>query len=530
MVLEIFRSLNLQDRFRSYFSSRFLVSFCLWSALVGCQEKVPQGQLEVQAPQSGSYEIYRVNGREPLELVSERIGAFNKLISLNVGPYIILSDCSSREVIINPDATKKLVAYEVEFQPPHELGKSDLFKIQCSRHDHPQAQQQLTNRFRLMMLKGSWELLVGMTPIKIDLSSPDTAKSGGHSYQLSAIRVEGEPGDANTDSFFVSPGSSLLAVTQSQVLGSWLYLMPGKYNIELNGSKQDVTLEDSVRLKSISAAYLTVNTSDKIKKYLASPNLQDPLAVKLNASHWLDLNHKYPLLPGRVSLQLTNSIKKLFLDLKSGELHTESTKSIYVNLDCPPWDWDCMGSKKVFIYEPKEDHAMATGTTDAPLLYFDDEVWISIEGSRNIRYRLSGKTVDHELNTGRIRLVPEHDYKQGQVTDLVRVEVLKSPKFLGNSLDVQLEKKSNMVLITGTYRFSNYVSQAWQDGVRVKKSKLVYVSKNSLQTLGFKVLVPESKYKNIVAQRIRSQANQATRTRRTSKNKHNYGLRRLILQ
>ncbi len=526
MVLEIFRSARLVHRFLFCFKRPTSILLLLL-IFTGCEKKQPQGFLEIQAPRSGSYEIYKVVGRDPLQLVSERIGSFNQPISLNAGPYIILSDCSSHEIIVNPGITNRLVAYEVKFIPPHEVSKADRFKIQCSRHDHPQARQQLVNNFDLLMLKGKWELLVGMTPMKVDLSNPEADGDQNFSYQLSGVRVEGEAESGNQGSFFISPVSSLLAVTQAQRLGHWLYLMPGKYIVELNGSKQEVHLSDASQAESIKVAYLKVETSNKI---LNSPNLSEPLAVKLNSSHWLDLNHKYPLLPGKVSLQLSNSIKKLFIELKSGELHRQKTKSVYVHLDCPPWDWDCMGSKKIFIYGPKEDHAMATGVTDAPLLYFDDEVWLSVEGSRNIRYRLSAKTADHELYTGRIQLVPNHDYKQGQVTDLVRVETIKSPLFSGNSLDVQLEKSSNMVLITGSYKLAKYVSQGWQDGVRVKKSQSIYVGRNSLQVLRYKVLLPEAKYKSLAAKRLKKQMNRASWNRRASQNGRYRRSRRLILQ
>ena len=147
---------------------------------------------------------------------------------------------------------------------------------------------------------------------------------------------------------------------------------------------------------------------------------------EINGSHLLNLNQTYPLLPGESLLRLAGSELNHSVTLSSGLLEEITVRSVRVDLDCPPWDWNCLGSKKVFLYKKDEHYPFASGVTDVPLLYFDEEAYLSIEGSRDIRFQLPTRS-HHIVRAGRVRLVPKPELRTGLVTDLVRFESTNFP-------------------------------------------------------------------------------------------------------
>ena len=156
--------------------------------LASCQQKQPHGKLLIQAPSNGSYDIYRVASEQPFQFISEQIGYFNQSIRLPIGSYLVLADCSYEKILIQPNQIVTKNAYELEFIPPVEASKDDLFTIQCDRFARTRMRQTIENRFKLNILEGVREMLVGMVPMSIDTSQ---IKGPDHktSFELAAIEL-----------------------------------------------------------------------------------------------------------------------------------------------------------------------------------------------------------------------------------------------------------------------------------------------------------------------------------------------------
>lgn len=462
--------------------------------MLGCSQKLPSGSLMVHSANEGHFEIYRIESESPLQFVSEEIGEFNRPIQLPIGSYLILADCSHEMINISSNTTKELVAHSVSFIPPTEASANDKFTIQCDRFTKTKSRQKIINRFQLNLLHGKRDLLVGMVPLQIDFEhGPQNLKSKSVSYELSGIKLNAYPLMKPKTLFFVSPSQNIISVTENQEFGHWLYLLPGKYKIEVNGTQMDIDLKIGENI-TINPSFLRVSTSKTLNIDLSSNILGTPLYVVLNENHWLDLNETYPILPGQGLLQLNNSLSAKTLTFVEDELIHMKAKSITVESDCSPWDWDCLGQRKVFLYENEQPFAFTEGITDVPILYFEDDVWISIQGSRDIRYRLSEKYRDYKLKIGLVTLKPNPLHSPGQITDLVRIEALNLPA-AGHTLDLPLDEKITVPLIEGSYTLGQYVSNYGGEYERRNIRRKITAKAGQQKTLDFRVFVSEKKYR-----------------------------------
>ena len=178
----------------------------------------------------------------------------------------------------------------------------------------------------------------------------------------------------------------------------------------------------------------------------------------------MNLNEMYPVLPGKASVRINDSQYHHSVTLRSGKLTKIQAKSLIVHYDCSPWEWTCLGGREVYLYQGDRAYPFAKGVTDVPILYLDDQVSISLEGSRDIRFHLADK-IHISLNIGKARFIPKPIHRPGQVTDLARVEAIDKP-FSGHTLDLEFDRVTTMPLVVGQYSFAKYVSSTHQEGQR----------------------------------------------------------------
>jgi hypothetical protein len=464
----------------------FLATVILASS---CRYKSSKGYIEVLAPKDGVFEIYRIASQKPLQFVSEQIGHFNQKVELTPGNYLILADCSSKSVVVYPNATKKLVAHQVEFIPPFPPDPNDRFSIQCNRYSQTRSRQHFSNKYSLTVLHGKRELLVGMVPWQIDFEAMDSGESSKTvQYKLSALQVAAFEGMELKTNYYVSPSNGLISITESQEFGRWEMLLPGKYVVEANGTKLNVELNEAEQ-RVIHPAFLSINVSNDVSLDLSSQITGSPSYVELNNHHWLDLKKRYPLLPGTIKLRLNGSVADKEYELVEGQELNILARSVTVESDCAPWEWSCLGNRQVYLYTNGSSSPFAQGVTDVPLLFLEEDVWLELQGSRNIKYHLpAGQKLN--LAMGSVKFVPKPVHIAGQMTDLARVETVGG-SFEGASLDLQLDRVVVVPLIVGHYAFAEYVSLA--DGQRIKSSRAIKIQKGESTEINYSVLLSEKK-------------------------------------
>jgi hypothetical protein len=518
MSLRHFPSSSIQSLAALLASGLCLILTC------GCVGDVNQGTLTVQASSEGRYDVFKIANDKPLQLVSEIVGSFNVPIGLDPGRYLVLADCSSETIVVKSGRDVKLIADEVNFNPPKDIQQHDeSFIIQCTRHEETQTRQRLANQFRLNVLRGEWDILTGMTSFRV--SAVDKAKHPDEpmktSFDLAALRVSSFENARAGTRYFVSPVESLVSLTESQVLGDWLFLLPGKYSVELNGSATQVDLTEN-HIQSLMPAFLRVEAPAEADLSLG-PSIQgNSISVEINGGHWLSLNETYPVLPGAAKLRLLGSDTEHDVSLVSGQLNEQKVRSILVSLHCPPWDWGCLGSRRIFLYTKDAHYPFAQGITDVPLLFFDTEAWITVEGSREIRFEIPRNQLHFTAKTSTVRINPVQEFKPGLITDLVRVESMGN-QFVGNTLDLSVEESSTLYLLPGSYQLIQYTMSTTVDGERRKQTRRLDVHEDRHLDLQITVHMSEKRMKNLTKKLIPSELSKRLARRRLNTQKYRGG-------
>ncbi len=471
----------------------FIPVFCLFFLLggVSCSSHKEMGVLRVDAPSEGRFEIYRVASEQPLQLESEQVGAFNEDVALETGSYLVLADCSSELVVVKPKRTQLLRAYEIEFVPPHPPVEGDKFSVQCTRYDATRSRQYLTNRYKLMVIEGKRDMLVGMVPLRLDSEEQSIRDDNKIAFDLSALQVIDTADDDHKIPYFVSATNNLVSLTEAQEFGKWQFLLPGQYVVEVNGTSMAVALGPK-ESRVIQSARVLVSTPKNLSLEQSAAVRGAPTLVEINQGHWLALNEIYSVLPGPATLRLADSTRRQTIELKEGELTEKKARSVMVQMDCSPWEWSCLGSRKVQLYEKDQFYPFAEGVTDAPLLFFGETVWLGVEGSRDIRYQISKDAEVTKLKMGMVKLKPQPQGKPGILTDLVRIEAGSLP-LSGFTLDIGLETETTMPLIIGQYSLASFTSSMTIEGDRRKSSQTFYVTYGKTLEISYPVYLSEKR-------------------------------------
>lgn len=291
-----------------------------------------------------------------------------------------------------------------------------------------------------------------------------------------------------------------MAVTEPQQFGHWQYLLPGAYQIEVNGTRMEVNLAEGEQ-REITPAFLKISSPSNVDLELSSQISGNPVYIQLNQEHWLNLDEVYPVLPGMATLKVNGSQEPYEVTLTEGKLTEKTARSVLVHSDCSPWEWSCLGNTPVFLYEQDKLYPFTEGVTDVPLLFLKEtDIWVSLQGSRDIRYKIPQKQGSVDLRMGKIKFTPSYTHKTGLITDLVRVEAANLP-FTGETLDIQLERESEMPIIAGTYYFTQYISLTAIEGERRKKRDYITVRPNKTTDIEFTVYLSEKRLAQVDKER-----------------------------
>jgi hypothetical protein len=471
--------------------------------LSACIEPIEFGTLRVSGLGSGPFELYRIEGDPPQLYVSEQVGKFNEDLKLFPGSYLVLADCSHERVLIRPNENKTLVAHRVKFLPPFQASANDRFEVQCSRYEQLQFRQSVHNVFEFNVLDGKREILAGMTPYTIAPgTSSDRLAPENFEIGLAALRVSNGNSDIalHETPYFVTPVSSIISVTASQTFGDWILLLPGSYDIEVNGTHQEAILKTGDKL-DIAAGALRLSAPPEVALDESTRILGSPISATINDDHFLEVNETLPVLPGLAKVQISGSQKVLDVELSDGEPNEIKLRSLEVDLGCSPWEWTCLGSQAVQLFEGDQHYPFLEMVTDVPILYPDGDISAGLLASSGIRHKLDPQANVSRLKAGRVKLIPKPIHRPGQITDLVRIET-NDKSMIGHSRDIPFNEPTAIVLFAGEYRLAQYQSSTAVEGERGVKSTEFTVVPGETTTLEFPFLVSERAIKKILSEHV----------------------------
>ena len=475
--------------------------FILFLAMSACHQGAT-GTLVVHALKEGEFEVYKILGDSTLQFVSNQIGRLNTSLSLQVGNYLILGDCSHHFASIHPNKTTDVIAHSLVFIPPRIPEANDLFTIQCNRHPKTHAPQQILSRFELTIFPGKVEMLVGMKPMSLDLNTEIYKAPQILSFDLAATQVAGlaDRFPIEASPYFLSPKDAQISVTQRQDCGKWQFVLPGTYLLTVNGSEREISIQPKEAL-AVKPFYFIFTSSGSVDLSRYQAIKGEPYTIEINDKRAFSVNVAYPLISPSVTYRLDGESKGTNLQLKPQELTTVELRSVEVSLNCGPWEWECLGKRDVSLFEPGSPYPFLHGSTDLPILYSRDEVEIELEGAQSLRYRIPKTKRDSSFETGQIILRPRPLFRPGQLSLLVRIEGDSSGVF-GQSYDIPYARETRMSLISGDYRLNHFfvIGSHLQTGGSQGYTKSSFsIRKGDIREQTFDYFVSEDKFETISA-------------------------------
>jgi hypothetical protein len=435
-------------------------------------------RLNVTSASPGAYKIYRIVKEEPIQMESFRGGIFNEAIKMEPGRYLLLTDCSSTLVDLKPNADLTIRIKEIHFVKPLLSESSQKFVIRCEQSEITGIKNKLFDTFLLHVFDfETTDILVGLKALSLQ-SEGDSV-----SIDLGAVTV-GNKKDKNQH-YFISLQEQKSILTEAQVLGSSLLLTPGTYEVSLNGSTQKIDLSAAQHVH-IEPGILRLQAPVQVDMQDITERLGYPVLAVINDKHRVEYNQDIPMIEGTHHIKMHNAEYSHSVELKPGTLLKLSPHALEVSLGCNQWERSCIGRKKIFLYKKDSMYPFTFGYSDVPILYLDEDVWISIEGLSHVKRKIDDKNVYQKLRTGLVEFLPDVLYQPNLITDLLRVEAAALP-FEGRSLDFAIQQTSIKHLIEGSYILAEYYSHG--DDKRTSRKTLFTVKPDKRIQLSFRAFL-----------------------------------------
>jgi hypothetical protein len=475
----------------------FLLTHILF--LLSCHTSFSPGYMVVKSDSKIDIplEIYQIKQESPLQLTSEIIIYSNKKTAFEPGTYLVLADCSNEQITIRPGETVELQLSQINFLPPKPPSDTDFFSVQCNRHRTGMFRQTIEDRFRLNILKNAKSALVSMSSTVLEIPEPGKVST----VLLSAIRVKNE--QEKSAVYFVSSSDEKQAVTKGVQFGSWQFLMPGAYDVSVNGTTQSVNLAPNQSL-TLETGHLEVKAPAGLDIERIAKTRGYPYQIQLGSDHYLSLNETYPVLPGPFVLHLDSSTIPIQDEILVGETKSIKLRSIEIDWGCEQGDAKCVGRGEIMLYKDEDHFPFIESISDIPVLFHGDNVKVGISGSRDIRYNITPGEPITVLKTGKVLLKPIIQKRTQFITDLIRFEAAGPPS-VGVSLDIlPTWKPYLMTFIAGRYKFVQSATKYGSDGERTARSQIYQIHPGSLIEIEFPYLVSESQYEKLVKSQPKS--------------------------
>lgn len=237
----------------------------------------------------------------------------------------------------------------------------------------------------------------------------------------------------------------------------WLY--PGKYKFEVNGTTRDIELKNNEEQSIVLGSLKIVSP----KNFPFEKRLQSgvqPIFVNINTDVLYQLDTDYVVFPGEYTLNFNNSkISKKVVVLENQE---SVIKTYGAQIDSPACPADvpvCRVSPNITIHVDKEAFDSMIIPAGVPFLVFDGNYQYGVEGVRGILKNLivsSDSTNIQKL--GHVKLNWHKTPASGkQRTNFVRFES-HGGGLSGKSLDLLFSKPNDIYLPEGSYLLTYYTS------------------------------------------------------------------------
>lgn len=317
-----------------------------------------------------------------------------------------------------------------------------------------------TDRADFSFLPGEVRFYVGGLPIVNELKVvPLPPVVTLRLFPLSVSAMD----STQSEKFFVSPefpdSPQTEGVVISAKVGEALWLLPGNYGLEVNGSRRKISIDQN-RHTEVPLGIIRIETPPGFpiagKAFKAGDDVQ-PVFAYINESVLFNLNNDYYVFPGNYLVSIAGSDVKSQFKVEAGKKTTIKTRGAQINLPpCSEGKGACKNPPKITIHTDRSSYALMTVDPGVPFLVFDGLSYqYGVEGTRGLLRDLATSLDGVKKETlAHVHIIWEPKVTERKTrAELVRFESRGTTNF-GKTLDLLFHKPDNLFAPPGTYHLT----------------------------------------------------------------------------
>jgi hypothetical protein len=328
------------------------------------------------------------------------------------------------------------------------------------------------DRTQFDLLPGQVTLMVGGRTVFTDfLRNEETVQS----FNLLPVVVSA-PGELISTRYFSQPvaeGSSVPLPTVSAPVGHVMWLLPGSYRLEVNGTHHVVNLSED-KGEGLSLGTIVVRSPKSFPMQERIRLGGQPIFAFINDGVLFNLDQPYLVFPGTYDVSIEGSDVRGDFSVQSGEILNVQTHGVVVRTPPCPDAQACKPPPRITIHSGRRPFALMHVDTDVPFLLLDQPYEYGVEGIRGVLKALVGKGDELEVEVlSRARINWQLVKGPARVrTDLVRLESFGNGLF-GKSLDLLFSRPTEIYVPSGLYELSFFVGEPSQERKKTKQQVLL---------------------------------------------------------
>jgi hypothetical protein len=382
-----------------------------------------------------------------------------KSVELKPGSYFVATECSGYSFQHAANAPTKIVISKVVLTrqplPTNPDDPEEPLLLECTDPVDGQFSR-WTDRTQFAVFPGatSFSLTKKLFSVTSSTTDPQT-----HVIPLAPVIVSGGEGSPK-DKYFVLPDHKASAADSfviSAVAGKRVWVPPGTFFIEINGTRRQITVEKDIE-NEILAGTMRIEMPPAFSQDSRASAGGQPVFAYIDNGVLFNLNTDYLLMPGEYSLSIEGSDIKRLITVEPHKKTEVQTRAAQIDPPPCPAGTTCRSPQKITLHKEKRPFSMLYVNPGVPFLVFDDVFEYGVDGTRGIFRTLPlGQTSLKKEMLARLKIEWEVRAASGRIrTDLVRVEAKGPPNF-GRSLDLLFSKPDEIFLPPGSYALTYFV-------------------------------------------------------------------------
>ncbi len=402
-----------------------------------------KGTLVVKAKTPGYFSILPLLGNGQPKLSLKEKVAFNRELKLSPGKYLLLSNCSFRNIEIREQEKITLLTNYILIDTVGRFDELDKLPATCSISSLGYKAKLYPNQAQHFFYgKYTLDFVLKKVPLTIVHGAPVIRIFTNYIIVSSKI--------PSADHYFLHSNESAMdnhkktpSPAISQSIGRKLHLPPGDYIISINGSKKALSLSLSIPIKIEAGTLSIIPPQSKLDALSIFPHL--------DSRHIFDYNQSIPL--GIYNLHLGQTDIQHKIKISSFQENKLDTVNFLINPNkyCKEGKYGCKEPNQYHVHDLKNGKILHSFKVGSPSVLFNKPYGLSLSTAPGVIKSLQPQKKKITFTTGILRI--KYKEKVPNFTNYVRVEGIKEGEIQGLAPEHRLSSNRYYELLPGEYQY-----------------------------------------------------------------------------